>query len=469
MQAATGSETAAPAHRADQKLTLGVCLGFGVGTVGVSIMLNAVTAYYPAFMSTVLGLSPAVAGYLMMGAKLYDAVVDLLIGSLSDRHRSKGGRRKPFMAVGALLSAISFLMLFSPPALSPTALIAYMIAGQIIYSTAYSLFNVPYIAMPAELTHSYHDRTRLIGWRTVFVSIGQMLAGAGTAAIISAGGKGAHAYATMGLVMALVIFGAMTASTVAVPRLHGPQTPEGQPPAQQPAMWSQLLLLVGNRPYMLLLGAKVFQFLSFASAGATGLLYLLNVVGVGYQGQIWLTVTANIVSALSMPLWVKLGGRIGKRRTYLIGVMLYGGVALSWLAVGHGIDTFGLVWRGVLSGAGGGCLILMSIAMLGDAMAYDRFTTGIAREGLMSSTVAVVEKASAALGAGLLGVFLQAFHYVPTTGGKIVQQPASAVMALTLGYAVIPAAMFLINGIFLYLYDLDAAKLEAARKAALGE
>ncbi|MFT2568536.1 MFS transporter, partial [Escherichia coli] len=66
------------------RLPMKTCLGFGVGTVGVSIMLNAVTAYYPAFMSTVLGQSPEIAGYLMMGAKLYDAVVDMIIGSMSD-------------------------------------------------------------------------------------------------------------------------------------------------------------------------------------------------------------------------------------------------------------------------------------------------------------------------------------------------------------------------------------------------
>jgi GPH family glycoside/pentoside/hexuronide:cation symporter len=81
----------------------------------------------------------------------------------------------------------------------------------------------------------------------------------------------------------------------------------------------------------------------------------------------------------------------------------------------------------------------------------------------MSSTVAVIEKASFALGVALLGIFLRAFHYVPTVGGKLVTQPPSAVLALTMGYAVIPMAMFTINGIFLWLYDLDERKLEAAR------
>ncbi|NBC35997.1 MFS transporter [Novosphingobium sp. FSY-8] len=456
-------------HSADAPLSTATCLGFGVGTVGVSIMLNTVTAYFPAFMSTVMGVSPAIVGLIMMGAKLYDAIADVVIGHLSDRHRSAWGRRKPFMAVGALLSAISFFMLFSPPKLDQTALIWYMIAGQIIYSTAYSLFNVPYIAMPAELTHGYHERTKLLGWRTVFVSIGQMLATAGTAAVINANGKDAHAYGLMGVIMALIIFGAMTACTLSVPRLHAPRNAAGEAPTDHPPLWGQVKLLTKNRPYMLLLGAKVFQFFAFASMGACALLFMLNVLGVGYEGQIWLSMTQNVVSALSMPLWVRIGRRIGKRRTYLIGVLMFCAASGSWMLASKGIAVEGLIWRGVLSGAGSGAIILMSIAMLGDAMAYDRFTTGIAREGLMSSTVAVVEKASSAIGAGLLGVFLAWFHFVPTMGGKLVQQPESALFALQIGYSVIPMAMFLANGFFLYLYDLDANKLDAARKAALGE
>jgi len=443
------------------RLPMKTCLGFGVGTVGVSIMLNAVTSYYPAFMSTVLGQSPEIAGYLMMGAKLYDAVVDMIIGSMSDKSRSRWGRRRPFMLMGAILSAVSFLMLFAPPALSQTALIAYMIAAQVIYSTAYSLFAVPYMALPAELTEGFAERTRLLSFRTVFVSIGQMLATAGTAAIIKAGGAGGPAFATMGLVMALVIFGAMTATVLSVPATHAEEAKAGDPPAL--SLPRQIALMGRNRPYMLLLGAKVFQFLAFASMGSCGLLFLLNVLNVGYSGQILLTSVQNIATALSMPLWVWSGKKIGKRGTYLIGVFVFCATALSWLTAQPGLGNGEIVLRGIFSGLGSGALILMSISMLGDTMVYDRAITGIARESLLSSTAAVLEKASFALGVAVLGLFLRAAHYIPTMGGKLVQQPPSAIFALTMGYAVIPASMFIVNGVFLWLYDLDEAKLALAQ------
>ena len=446
-----------------ERLNLKTCLGFSVGTVGVSIMLNAVTAYYPAFMSTVMGQSPEIAGFLLMWSKLFDALIDLAVGAMSDRTRSRWGRRKPWLLAGGIFSAASFLMIFSPPALSQGSVVAYMVAALLLYSLAYSLFNVPYMALPAELTDGFHERTRLISWRTLFVSIGQLLSMAGTAALIEHGGGGAEGYAMMGLVMALVIGGAMTATAFAVP------VTKGQPPrtGQHMPTLGQLRAIWANRPYMSLLGAKVFQFLAFASIASCGVLYLLNVLEVGYRGQIILAVTQNVVQAASLPLWVRLSKVRGKRAAYLTGVVLFSLGALSWLTATRDITTLGIVARGALSGLGSGGIILMSISMLGDTQAYDRFITGEGREGLLSSTIAVIEKTSFALGVAVLGLFLKAFGYVPTYGGKIVEQPESAVLALKLGFAVLPAAIYVINAIFIWRYDLDEKKLEQAKAAAV--
>jgi len=458
MTATSSAPASAPAQA---RLSLGMCLGFGVGTVGVSIMLNTVTTYFPALMSTVLGQSPEIAGYLLMVSKLADAVIDVVIGSLSDRARTRWGRRKPFMLGGALLSVASFLMLFAPPVMSQGVLLVWMIAGLVLYSTAYSLFNVPYMALPAELTDGFHERTRLISYRTVFVSIGQLLAMAGTAWLIQSGGGGRGGFATMGIVMALIIGGAMTGTVLSVPVQHGTAPAAGK---HLPGL-AQIRAIARNRPFMMLLGAKVFQFLSFASVASTMLLFMLNVLHVGYDGQIVFAVVQNVVTAIAMPLWVWAGKAIGKRRTYLCGVVIFCLTTLSWLAADDSITNLGIALRGVFGGLGSGAIILMSISMLGDTQAYDRVLSGEAREGLLSSAIAVIEKVSFALGVAVLGVFLHALGYVPTTGGAIVAQPESAMLALRLGFAVIPSVMFAINGLFLWAYDLDEDKLAAARLA----
>ncbi|MEZ5499131.1 MAG: MFS transporter [Steroidobacteraceae bacterium] len=438
-----------------ERLSLGTCLGFGVGTVGVSIMLNTVTTYFPAFMSTVLGQSTEIAGLLLMISKLYDAVADIVIGAMSDRTRSRWGRRRPYLLAGAFVSAISFLMLFMPGEMSRGALIAYMGAALILYSTGYSLFNVPYMAMPSEMCDSFNERTRLLSYRTVFISIGQLLALAVTAALIAAGGGGLLGYRIMAAVMALVIFTAMLLSFLGTANARSIEPKAG---SGHRITFRETLQLFRNRPFAMLVGAKVFQFLAFASVAVTGLLYMLNVVKVGYTGQIHLSVSLNLTVAAVMPLCVHLGTRIGKRRTYLLGVLFFCAGSLSWLLADARIAPWEIWLRGIVSGFGSGAIILMSISMLGDTMAYDRKLTGLYREGLMSSVIAVVEKASFAFGLAVVGVLLKWVGYVPTVGGALVTQPASAVWGLYAGFAIVPAVMFLLNGVFLYFYDLDEEK-----------
>jgi len=446
-----------PDGTSDPRLPLSTCIGFGVGTVGVSVMLNAVTTYFPAFMSTVMGKDAAVAGYLLMLSKLYDAVADVVIGSMSDRTRSRWGRRRPYLLVGALISAISYLMIFSPPTLSESMVPIYMFVALVIYSTGYSLFNVPYMAMPSEMTGSMYERSRLISIRTVFVSIGQTLSMAGTAALIQWGGGGARGYQIMGLTLALVIGGAMLLSffgTARAPHL----TVESK---HIPLSRDMFVKMWANKPFMLLIAAKVFQFLSFASMATTSLLYMLNVLGAGYEGPVKLGLASNIATALSMPLWLWVERRIGKRNAYICAISIMAMISLSWLLADRSIDLWGFVWRGVLTGIGAGGMILMSISMLADTLAYDRTLTGMRREGLLSSMIAVVEKTTYALGVAVVGVYLSWAHYVPTKGGQIIEQPGSAVTALTFCFTLLPVFCAVCNIACISFYKIGG-RYEAA-------
>lgn len=451
------SEEEAPA------LPIGLCLGFGVGTVGVSIMLNTVTTYFPAFMATVLGQSTAIAGLLLTLSKLYDIAADIIIGSLSDKTRSRWGRRRPYLAAGGIVSAASFLMIFLPPSLNDKQMIAYMATALIIYSTGYSLFNVPYLAMPAEMSNDHYQRTRLMSFRTAFVAAGQLISLGGAAALVELGGGGIDGYTLMGSTMAALVLIAMLTSFFGTSRAQvvAPVTT-----AHQSSTGEKLRLLWENRPLVFLITAKALQYISVASTISTNLLFKLNVLQIGYEGQFHYSVAGNIATALSMPLWLRLGKRYGKKRCYMAGTALFALASLSWLLTGPGISLGTLLAIAVFSGVSSGGMLLMSISMLPDVMAYDRARTGMRREGVFSSIYAIVEKLAFALGAVIIGALLAWGGYVPTMGGALTEQPETAIFWMYATNTIIPALLLCGSLIAISQYKLDERTLADMLKNA---
>jgi GPH family glycoside/pentoside/hexuronide:cation symporter len=440
------------------RLPLGLCLGFGVGSFGIAILLNTVTTFFPVLMTTVLGQSAAVAGLLLTVSKLYDVLADVVIGVASDRTRSRWGRRRPYLLAGAVVSAVSFLMIFSPPQLGESSLIPYVALALILYSTGYSLFAVPYIAMAGEMTDGFHERTRLLSFRTFFVSVGQLVGAAGMAAIVDWGGGGAQGYAWMGAAAASIIFTTMLLSFLGTARARQVRAAA---PRALPQPSARILALLGNRPFVLLMSAKIVQYFAISIFTTTKLLFMLNVLGIGYAGLINLTVVQNVVGMLAVPLWTWAGGRFGKGRAYLAAILALFATYVSWSFIAPGAPMFQVWLRGGLNGVAATGVILLSISMLPDIMEFDRRRTGLRREGLFSSIYAFVEKLAYAVGPGLIGVLLASAGFVATTGGKTVVQSHSAVTALYAGMSFIPAGLALVSFTIMLFYRLDEGMLKA--------
>jgi GPH family glycoside/pentoside/hexuronide:cation symporter len=441
------------------RLPLGLCLGFGVGSFGIAILLNTVTIYFPVLMTTVLGKSAALAGMLLTVSKLYDVAADIVIGMASDRTRTRWGRRRPFMLAGTIISALSFLLLFSPPELADAGLTLWMMFALVVYSTGYALFTVPYIAMSGEMTDGYHERTRLLSFRAFFVSLGQIFSAAGTAALIGWFGGGTTGYAWMGAVSAIALSISMMICFFSTGRARVIEHESGVKVSRGEA----LRALGTNAPFLLLMSIKITQYMAIAVITTTKLLFLLNVLKIGYEGLAQLTLVQNLVSAASVPLWVTFAKQFGKRTAYLGASLLLMLVYASWFMAEPGLGM-GEVWlRGALNGIAAAGTTLMSISMLPDVMEFDRLRTGMRREGIFSSFYTIVEKVAFALGAGVIGVLLTFAGFIPTTQGQLVQQPNSAILALYIGASLLPAALIAISAVLMLFYRLDDKRLGAMR------
>jgi GPH family glycoside/pentoside/hexuronide:cation symporter len=196
-----------------------VSLGWASGTIGSSTALGAITLLVLFYLTEYVGLSPSLAGLLIFLSRLWDIGATLVVGQWSDRTEGRWGKRVPFLVAGAPVIAVAYFLLFSvPTGLEGGLRSAYVLGTLLLYATGYSLFVVPYLAVPAEITRIPEQRTTMMSFRVLFMTIaGLIVAGLGPVLIEQFGG-GRGGYSGMGAVHAAIILVAMLGCAYLVAR-----------------------------------------------------------------------------------------------------------------------------------------------------------------------------------------------------------------------------------------------------------
>lgn len=159
-------------------------LAYSVGTVGFGFFDAATRAFLLLYYSQVLGLSAGLAGLAIGVSLLFDAVSDPIVGAISDRTRSKLGRRHPYLFAAIIPAALLFICLWNPPSsLNETGLFVYLLVCAALSRMCLSIFEIPAAAMLPEIISDYQERTRLMGWRYAAQFLGGMTATLGGFAI----------------------------------------------------------------------------------------------------------------------------------------------------------------------------------------------------------------------------------------------------------------------------------------------
>jgi glycoside/pentoside/hexuronide:cation symporter, GPH family len=452
----------------DDRLPWTIKLGWATGAFGVAVLMNGISALVLFYMTLVLKIDPAVAGFLIFISKIYDAVTDPLSGWLSDKTKSKNGRRRPWLFWGAFVSAGSFLMVFTVPFSGPydsmtsgTGLFAagYVLTAMLLYTTGYSMFNVPYMAMPAEMTQGYHERSSIHGYRVVVASVGGFLVQSGGGILLDRIGKTADGFATIGMIGAAAILVTMLTAyftTARAPSL--PQTDTKLPFREQVAGF------LANKPFQLVLGVKLAQLIGIASSSG-GLVFLLATV-LGKPLSLMAVIGgAMILAVFTMtPVLIALSKRIGKRGAYMVSAVITGLGALSWVWATPDIGIIGLALRGFATGIAFSGNVLFAMSMLSDAMEADSHRTGLRREGMYSALYSFVEKLAASIGPLILGGALSYAGFNPSAPPKVADENVR--QAVLLGVAYVPAAMAVVAVVILWFYKLDEKALGDMREAS---
>ncbi|MDF2573623.1 MAG: transporter [Agromyces sp.] len=464
----------------ERPLSRGVVTRYAIGSIGTggfATLPGLVLVYY---LTDTLGVAALLAGLVVTAAKVWDVVIDPWIGERSDRALARTGTRRTWMTIGAAALPVGFLLTFAVPAgLVPVASAVWVFLAFLATATAFSLFQVPYIALPAELTPDYDARTRLLTWRVVVLTVAILLFGAGGPEIRAAfPGDERLGYLVMALVAGLVIGGGMlVAVTTAARGVAAADAPVADasvadawvadastttvPPSRRiGAGYAEgIAALRRSAPFRALLTAFVLQGLA-TGAMLAGAQFVATWV-LGNERLVTALFVALIAPAvLCAPAWERVARRFGKERGFVIASVLFAVAAASLV---------GMLWASgpwvyapvALAGAAYAGMQSLPMAMLPDVISHDAARHGAGRAGSFGGVWTAGETAGMALGATLLTIVLAVTGYVESTGSAIVEQPGAATAGITIAFSLLPAALVLLSLLALRRYPLRKGDIDA--------
>jgi GPH family glycoside/pentoside/hexuronide:cation symporter len=418
---------------------------YGSGDTGFSLTTTIVAAYFAIFLTDVVGMAPAVAAAAIFIGRSWDYVNDPLIGYISDRTRSRWGRRRPFLLFGALPFALAFTLMWWKPPFHGIGLAAWYAGAYLLFDTAATFVYMPYFALTPELTSDYDERTSLTSYRMFFSILGSLAAFTVPLAIIGA----FRPENSDKILLNGAIFGLIAAIPLLLVFLTARERKD-HAEAERPRLISSLKAAVKNKPFVFGLGIYLFTWVA-VDIMQTILLYFIKWC-VDKEGQSDLIMGSIFIAAmLSLPLWNLIARRWGKRHAYIVGISFWAAVQLVLITLGPSSSLAGILVLCVLAGVGVGAAHVLPWSILPDAVEWDEWKTGQRHEGTFYSLVTLAQKAASSIAIPLALLLLGIFGY----SGAAATQPPSAVFAIRLITGPIPAVMLGLGIVCAALYPLS--------------
>lgn len=432
-----------PPAQALPPLSLGTRLAFGAGDMGSGITANLLAFFLLPFLTNVAGLPPAIAGMILLISNLWDAIVDPWIGLMSDRTRSRLGRRYPWMLLGVLPLGISFALQWWVPFSSETGLFVFYLAVALVFRTAYAAVSLPYAALTAELSRDYDERTSLNAFRFSFSLGGGILALGIALALFSTIATPLAQYRWLGGITALLsmvpvlICVAGTWRRSRLMQRHYPSSPDSHSHGSSNPL-KQFGLALANRPYRFALGLFVCAWMAVQVTSSVTEYYVTLWMRLPRQDFTLLALVVQGTAILALPLWSRICDRLGKGSTFIAGAGLWLLADLGLLLLQPGQTN--LMWLlAVVVGLGVSSAYLVPWSMVPDTIELDELENGQRREGLFYSLMVLAQKLGLALALFLVGQLLGLAGYRAGHGGEVLVQPESALTAIRLAMAGLPA------------------------------
>ena len=440
-------------------------IAYGVGDLGNNVAYGALGFYFVFFLTDVAGLSPFWAGNIFMIVRMWNAVLDMVVGGVSDHTKTRHGRRRPYLLYGALPLGVAFALLWQVFFVGEVSMIVFYIFAGVLFSTMYSLVAIPYNALLPELSQDYNERTSISGFKMAFSFVGSLLSAMGVTLIVDTIYPGKvmyrQSYPVMGWLLGAVV-------AVCILLCFAGTKERVQPTLQKPEpMLKSLRSLLRLKEYRLVLGVFIFNMVGFDIIMALYIYFMKYALQISDDVSYLFMMIPLVLAVIATPLWVWVSDKLGKKKAYIISAIYFVVPLLIclFLPAGNIPLIIGII---ALIGVGISASQTLTFSILPDVVEVDELKNGVRREGTIYGTTMFLYKLASAVLVALTTAMLGVFGYLESAGGEVVTQPASAIFGIRLLIGIVPALCFVLSAVFVKNLPLSKQEFDAIRASLPG-
>lgn len=433
-------------------------IGYGIGDSAWCCISCLISSFMLIYLTDIAGLNAGIVGTLMMVARLFDGVSDVVFGRLLDKTHTKMGKARPWMFWSIIGASVSLVAVFSiPSSLGGTAqyiyfFIFYMLANTVFYTSGY----ISYSTLMSLVTKNNKEQVQITGYRTIAGNLSYMIMGSVTLGAAATLGGGTNGWRNLAIIYAVLAIVINTISVFSVKELPEEETTEVKNQSASAPRKDDLKTVIPAvlkcKYFYMILGAMMLVY-SFATVFQTSAAYYATYV-LGNPGLLSTLVIVNygvtMACAFFVPVVVK---KIDVWKVNLIGM----GIALAgrlMCAGGGTVGTLGIILMGIaVATVGTDVFQTTSYPLMASTAEYIRRKSNVSVSGVVFSCSSMGIKVGSGLGSAICGILLSAGGYV----ANAVQQPDSAIKMLNFMFLWFPVLITVALIILLYFLDVDKA------------
>lgn len=435
-------------------------LSYGVGDFLGGGSLAVIGMYFLIFMSTVVGINPFYAGLIYAIGRIWDGFSDPLMGYISDRTRSRFGRRRLFFLIGFFPVAIFFMLIWFPINIdSQVFLFLWYTFVFLGFNTTYTVLMVPYTALNAEISLDLRVRAIFSGFKQYCSGFSAAICSVSAPMILDHFSDNLETgYMIMGIAYGLLFslpWIAVFFGTWEVPRKM--EEVRSQPFSE---IIKNFYSVFRNRSFRTHLGMYIFGFAGMDAVMNLLLFFVTYYMGMSYAIYTNMMIAYIIAQAISMPLYIKIGNMFGQGKAYLVGAIIWIiGLAVAFTFTPDS-SLYYIYFGTAILGCGMCGVTVMPWVILPNVTDVDELITTHKRAGTYSGMMTLLRKIVSALTMVMVGGLLNLIGF----DGELGVQSPETQTGLRYLFFILPSSVIFIGLIFSLFFKINTRKHQLMMK-----